>query len=171
MVDVGVLTEEERIELIDGELVMMASKGYAHELIRLTLTEMLMDAKPKDLLVALEPTLQLSDNVIVDPDIVVFPRTSLVRSAEGFVRPARGSILLAIQFGVSSLRYDKLVKAALYARHGMREYWVIDANERTTWVHTGPSQDGWSSVVERRSIETLTTPAVPGFSIRLDAIG
>jgi Uma2 family endonuclease len=171
MVDAGVLTEEERIELIEGELVMMASKGYAHELIRFALTEMLMSAKPKDLMVAAEPTLQLSDNVIVEPDIAVFARASLTKSDEGFVRPAQGGVLLVIEIAVSSLRYDKLVKAALYARLGIREYWVIDANERTAWVHTGGSAEGWSSVAERRSDEPLSTPALPGLAIHLDAIG
>jgi len=44
---------------------------------------------------------------------------------------------------------------------------LIDANERVTWVHTGPTGDGWSSIVERGPSETLTTPALPNFSIRL----
>jgi hypothetical protein len=43
-----------------------------------------------------------------------------------------------------------------------REFWVIDANERVTWVHTNPRKDGWGSVVERRPDETLTTSAIPG---------
>ena len=48
---------------------------------------------------------------------------------------------------------------------------MIDANERTTWVHTGPSGDGWSSIVERGPQDALTTTALPGFSIRLGEIG
>ena len=47
---------------------------------------------------------------------------------------------------------------------------VIDAHERVTWVHTGPTGDTWSSIVERGRSETLTTPVLPGFAIKLGAI-
>jgi hypothetical protein len=52
----------------------------------------------------------------------------------------------------------------------VREFWVIDANERTTWVHTGPSGDVWSSVVKYGPQNALTASALPGFSIRLGEI-
>ena len=48
---------------------------------------------------------------------------------------------------------------------------MIDANERITWVHTGPSGEGWSSIVERGPQDALTTPALPGLSLQLDEIG
>ena len=47
---------------------------------------------------------------------------------------------------------------------------MIDANERITWVHTGPAGEGWSSIVERGPQDLLTTDALPGFSIRLGEI-
>jgi hypothetical protein len=47
---------------------------------------------------------------------------------------------------------------------------VIEANERTTWVHTGASGDAWSSIIEHGPHDALTTSAPPGFSIRLSEI-
>jgi hypothetical protein len=47
---------------------------------------------------------------------------------------------------------------------------VVDANERTTFVHTGPSGDGWSSIVKYGPQDALTTSALPAFSIRLGEI-
>ena len=44
---------------------------------------------------------------------------------------------------------------------------MIDANERVTWTHTGPSGDRWSLIARRDPTETLTTPALPNFLIRL----
>jgi len=80
----------------------------------------------------------------------------------------RGDCLLVIEVAVSSLNYDKKTKARLYAALGVREFWVVDANERISWVHTGPRDDGsWSSIVEHGPEEILTTPALPGFSISL----
>ena len=68
------------------------------------------------------------------------------------------------------MAYDRKVKAPLYSRHGIREFWVIDANERIAWGHTQPSGEAWGSIVERGPNETLTTPALPGFALRLAAI-
>ena len=71
----------------------------------------------------------------------------------------------------TSLAYDKTLKAPLYARHRVGEYWVIDANERVTWVHTEPKSGRWSSIGKRGPQNALTTLVLPGFSIRLDEIG
>jgi Uma2 family endonuclease len=79
--------------------------------------------------------------------------------------------LLLIEVADSSLQYDRRIKARFYACHGISEFWVIDANERITWIHSGPSGDGWSSILERAPSELLTTPALPNFSIRLADIG
>jgi Uma2 family endonuclease len=79
--------------------------------------------------------------------------------------------LLLIEVAASSLSYDSRLKARLYARYGIREFWVIDANERITWIHTGPSGETWSSIVERGPNDALTTPALPSFSMRLGEIG
>jgi Uma2 family endonuclease len=75
-----------------------------------------------------------------------------------------------IEVAASSLAYDKGLKARLYARHRVKEFWVVDANAGVTWVHTGPAGDGWSSIIERGPNEVLTTPTLPGFSIRLDEL-
>ena len=83
----------------------------------------------------------------------------------------RGGCLLLIEVAASSLSYDRGQKAKLSAAPGVREFSVVDANERITWIHTGPSENSWSSTVERGPLETLTTPAVPGLAIRLSEIG
>jgi Uma2 family endonuclease len=88
----------------------------------------------------------------------------------GFAQLDRGEAFLVIEVAVSSLAYDKSLKARLYARHKVREFWVIDANAGTTWVHTGPSGDAWTSIVEHGPQDALTTATLPSFSIRLSEI-
>jgi Uma2 family endonuclease len=170
MIDAGVIHEDEQIELIEGELVMMAAKGFAHDLIRNALTVAIARALPEGVMMGAEMTLQFSDNTILEPDITVYKRTALMRSEANFSQLGPGDIELAIEVASSSLAYDKKVKAELYAGYHVKEFWVIDANERITWVHTGPSAHGWSSIVERAPGETLTTPAMPGFAIRLGEV-
>src|SRR4051812_16188897 len=93
------------------------------------------DARPKDMRVASEPTLQFADNVIAEPDIAVFLRAAIPESSAGFVRLPTGSVMLVVEIAVTSLRGDKTRKAALYARHGVRELWVVDANEQGLDLH------------------------------------
>lgn len=172
MVDAGVIGEEEKFELIEGEIVMNAAKSAAHDNIKNALSMAFAKHVSDELYVGVESTLQLAPDILVDPDIAITSR-GIYKTAEprGFASPQAKDVLLVVEIAVSSMDYDRKVKSRIYARHGIREYWVIDALERITWVHAGPSGDGWSSIVERGSAETLTTSAVPGFAIRLDQIG
>jgi Uma2 family endonuclease len=166
MIEAGVIGEDEKFELIEGEIVMMAAKGVAHERIKSALSVAVVRALPDDLTVGVAVTLRLTDTVMLEPDIAVFPNELFKKSSQGFARLDPGEAHLVIEVAASSLAYHKGLKARLYARHGVREYWVVDANARSTWVHTGASGDAWSTVVMRGPQEALTTPALPGFSIR-----
>jgi Uma2 family endonuclease len=167
MVEAGVIAEDEKIELIEGEIVVMSAKGYAHDYIKNALNIAIVRALPENMMVGVEMTVQFTDNTILEPDIAVFARSLLIKSAENFSFLGAGALSLAIEVAASSLTYDKGLKARLYARHRVHEFWVVDANERVTWVHTGPTEDGWSSIVERGPNDTLTTPALPNFGIKL----
>jgi Uma2 family endonuclease len=171
MADAAVIAQDERIELIGGDLFVMAAKGYAHEVVKQALVRATVQAAPDEISVGVEMTLEFSRDTLLEPDIVVFPRDRLKKSNSGFGRLDGADCLLVIEVAASSLNYDKELKALLYATLGVREFWVIDANERLAWVHTGPSGDGWSSIVERGPTETLTTQALPGLAVRLGEIG
>jgi Uma2 family endonuclease len=171
MIEAGILREDERFELVEGEIVMMAAKGIMHERMKSALTIAVVRALPHDLTLGVAITLRLTDTVMLEPDIAVFPKELLTRSSTGFARLDPGEAHLVIEVAVTSLAYDRGLKARLYARHGVREFWVVDANERITWVHTGPSGEAWSSVVKHGPQDALATSALPGFSIRLGEIG
>jgi Uma2 family endonuclease len=168
MIDIGIMREDERFELIGGEIVMMTPAGFAHELLKSTLMMAIARVVPSESRLVVECGLELDDDVLVQPDLAVMQRTGFKQSAAGFVRPE--GIQLVIEVAASRIAYDRGLKARLYARHGIREFWVIDASERVAWVHTGPSGETWSSIIERGPNDALTTPALPGFSIRLGDI-
>jgi Uma2 family endonuclease len=169
MIEAGVIHEDEKFELIEGEIVMMAAKGIAHERIKSALTVAISRALPDDLTIGVEATLQLTNTVMLEPDLAVFPK-ELFKKSTRFAQLDPGEADLIVEVAASSLAYDKGLKARLYARHGVKEFWVIDANTRSTWVHAGPSGDRWSSITERNPLDSLTTPTLPGFSIRLGEI-
>jgi len=169
MIDAGIIAEDEKFELVEGEIVMMAAKGLAHERVKSALTIAVVRALPDHLTVGVEATLRLTDTIMLEPDIAVFPKELFGRPTR-FAQLNRGEAQLVIEVAASSLAYDKGLKARLYARHRVREFWVIDADARTTWIHTGPNGDEWTSIVECGAKDALTTPALPGFLLRLDAI-
>jgi Uma2 family endonuclease len=171
MIEAGIIGEDEKFELIEGEIVMSAAKGIAHERIKSALIIAVVRALPEHLTVGVAATLRLTDTIMLEPDIAVFAKELFKKSAAGFAKLDPGEAHLVIEVAASSLAYDKGLKARLYARHRVREFWVVDANELTTFVHTGPSGDGWSSVVRRGPDDALTTATLPGLSIRLDEIG
>jgi Uma2 family endonuclease len=170
MMEAGILGEDENFELIEGDLVMAAAKHVGHDKIRFVLNRMFNRVAPEDVFVALEPSLQLAKDVLLEPDIVLIRESVYDAGAKTFAKPRPEDIRLVVEVSASSLSYDRGIKARLYARHRIPEYWVIDAAERKTFVHTGPSGDAWSSILERGPMDLLTTAALPGFSIRLGDI-
>ena len=167
MVEVGIIAENERIELIEGELVVNAAKSVGHDNIKNALTTAFARAVSDDVYVGVEATIQLADDILVEPDITLILRSVYKADPKSFARPRPEHVLLLVEVAVSSMTYDRVVKARLYARFGIQEFWIIDANERVAWVHTGPSGDGWSSIVKYGADEVLTTSALPGLSVRL----
>jgi len=161
MQDAGIISEDENFELVEGEIVPMRPKYSAHERIKSEVAMALVRACPVELIVGFESSIFFSDNTFLEPDLCLYPRRLQSQDVRG------PDILLAIEVAASTLAYDRGLKARLYARFGVRELWVIDANARLTWAHTGPTETGWTHVVEISPEELLTTPAVPGFSMNL----
>jgi Uma2 family endonuclease len=164
MQDAGILSEDEDFELIEGEIVPMHAKTHMHELIKSSLTIGIARALPDHLWLGVETTIYLSANTFVEPDLVIYPRGAKLEEVKG------SDILLAIEVAVTSLSYDRGLKARLYARHGVNELWVIDAERRRTFVYSGPESAGWRRMAERSRDEALTSAALPGFSAELGAI-
>jgi Uma2 family endonuclease len=170
MIDAGVIAEDERFELIGGELVVMAAKSYAHEIIKTALVKAFVLSAQPDVKVGVEMSIQFSSEILLEPDIAILSNEAIRESNAGYVDVASGGCLLIVEVAQSSLGYDKETKASLYARFGVREFWVIDANKRTAWIHTDPTSTGWSKLVERSADDVLTTSALPNLSIKLSEI-
>lgn len=162
MVAAGVMEDDERVELIGGELVPMSPKGNRHEVVKVALLDRWYRARPDTCMLAPETTFRLSEDTYLEPGVVIYDRASGLKGLTG------ASVLLVVEIADSSLRYDIGRKAALYASFGVRELWVIDALKLTTRVFRGPSNDGYreSQVVAADDTTTpIVAPAV--FALRL----
>jgi Uma2 family endonuclease len=165
MVAGGVMDEDERVELIGGELVPMSPKGDRHEVVKVALLRRWYRAAPDDYDLAPETTFQFSDDTYLEPDVVIYSR------AEGLASLSGPTALLVVEIADSSLRYDMGRKAALYASFAVRELWVIDAVKLTARVFRAPSDKGYSQTADFSASERLIPLFAPeAFALRLDEL-
>lgn len=144
MVQAGIIDEDERFELIDGDVVPMSPKGIRHEVVKASLTKWWMKRLPDGVEFAQETTFRLGDSGFLEPDFVFF--ASATRLAG--LKPS--TCMLAVEVADTSLRYDTGRKAAIYAEHGVRELWAINATTLQTHIFRQPSPEGY---LERRVVE------------------
>jgi Uma2 family endonuclease len=164
MLRAGIIEENERFELIGGEVVPMSPKGARHEMVKIELNRFLQKAVSDDVSVAPETTLRLDDKSFVEPDFCVYPR----RIAPGDMRGH--DVLLAIEVADTSLRYDLGRKIGVYAAYGIPEVWVIDALGLVTHVHRALGAEGYREVVERSADDELAAYRVD-IRVRLADLG
>jgi Uma2 family endonuclease len=165
MVAKGILGENERFELIGGEVVPMSPKGARHELVKIALNRFFQRAAPDHLEVAPETTLRLDKDTFVEPDFCVFPRGIDLKKLNG------DAVLLAVEVADSSLAYDTDRKSRIYALHGVREAWVINANTLTTRVFRQVAPRGYRSVRSRPYGRRLEPEHAPELAVSLSDLG
>lgn len=147
----------EPIELVEGQLVRMAPQGDAHWLVVARLTRLLVEAIPADEgTVSVQGPLAADDLSEPEPDVYV--TTPEHRRRPGL--PTTAS--LVIEVAASSRGYDLSVKADLYARVGIDDYWVVDLVAGRVVVHRAAGPTGYGSVrtIERGVVTALHHPTV-----------
>jgi Uma2 family endonuclease len=133
--DAGIIKPRDHIELIDGELMTMAPMGSWHAATVALLHETLLLGLAGRAIVSSQTPLVLDVYSEPEPDLMVLrPRADRYRDA----LPGPGDVLLLIEVGDTTAHYDRGVKAALYARHGIPALWVVDRQNRVVWVHGRP---------------------------------
>ena len=160
----GILTEDDRVELIGGEIVPMAAKGIAHENVSGDLHDWLVDHLPKDLRVCVELGWRPGGSTYCEPDLLVLPRR--------FRTPSKASgseALLVIEIADTTLKKDLGSKAALYAGVGVREYWVVNAFTLDTHVPLAPDPAArrWGAKRKVAPSRRLAATLVPQIALRL----
>lgn len=161
MVQAGIIEEDERFELIGGEVVPMSPKGIRHELLKVALARYWGRLMPDDIFLAQETTFRMSDDTYVEPDFVFY------RRADGLAKLSPETALLAVEVADTSLAYDRGRKARIYAAFGVRELWVMNADKLVTHVYRTPGIEGYSDLRDVASDGALAPDFAPGLAVRL----
>ena len=160
----GIDREPERLELIDGELVPMHAKGGRHEWVRGELQNHIAEILPKGYRLYNEPGWRPGGELYLEPEMIVC-KAGFQASA---VPP--GDVLLLIEVADTSFSYDTATKAKIYARLGVREYWVVNAKTLETIVHLEPGEHGYGKITTFAASETLAPLALPALTVTLGAL-
>jgi len=165
MVAAGIIGQDERFELIGGEVVPMSPKGAWHDNVKIEVNAHLQRTVPGDLRVAQETTLRLDESAFLEPDFIVFPRSVPLEDLCAF------NVLLALEIADSSLAYDIGRKISIYAAYGMAEVWVIDARRLVTHVFRALGAEGYRQIAERPADFDLAPWRAEEIRLNLAALG
>ena len=167
MGEAGILSEDDRVELIEGELIAMAPIGSDHSGTVNGLTRLLVLNVGNGGVVAVQNPVRLSDHTEPQPDFSVMrPRADNYRRSH----PRPEDVLLIVEIAHSSLNYDRAIKRPLYARHGIPEYWVVDLAAGEVEVCRDPKGDTYAFVSRIGRGGVLEPALLPGVAISVAAI-
>jgi Uma2 family endonuclease len=167
MVETGVLTKYDRVELIEGDMINEPGINPPHSAIMARLTELLVLSVGRSVTVSPCGTVRLGDFSVPQPDLMLLTRR------EDFYfgrRPTASDVLLLIEVSDSSFAYDQSTKRALYARYGVQEYWVVDVQGERVFVYGEPAGEGYARVVECTRADIVSPRAVPAVQIQVGTL-
>jgi Uma2 family endonuclease len=167
MIQVGILDENDRVELIRGQLVAKMSIGDEHAACVKRLNRQFANSAGARAIVGVQDPVRLTDSV-PEPDISLLqPRADFYASGA----PTPADVLLVVEVADSSLDYDRGVKGPLYAENGIAEYWIANLEDRCLEVHRQPRSDGtYADVRTLRPGDTADIVALPGVSVAVSDI-
>jgi Uma2 family endonuclease len=168
MAEAGILGEDDRIELIDGELIDMAPIGQDHASSVNSLNEALVLAFTGRAIISPQNPVRLDRFNEPQPDFAVFrSRADNYRTGE---RPGPADVLLLIEVADSSLRFDRTIKLPLYARAGIAEVWIIDLMRRVLNAYRRPAGDGYDEMTTHQPGDSVGLALAPDIRIPLDRV-
>ncbi len=166
MIQFGIIDESHRVEFIRGEVLDKMSIGDPHAACVKGLNRWFGKHLPDVVLLGIQDPIRLTDSR-PEPDVsLLVPRDDLYVSSA----PQPADIYLLIEVADSSIDFDRDIKGPLYAENGIREYWIVNLNDRTLEVYRQPGPAGYAEVrvLQRGDRTDLTT--FPNLSLDVDSL-
>ena len=169
--DYRLTPDDVRYELLDGELVMSPAPRLSHQMTCMelgALLHMFVKARGLGQVFSAPCDVVLSDTDVVQPDLlfVANERAHMLLDGDNVQGPPD---LVVEILSPSTAEGDRTLKRALYAQHGVREYWLVDPDAKTVTVLLLGAA-GFTVAARYGADQTLTSPTLPGFTANLDDI-
>jgi Uma2 family endonuclease len=163
MAEAGILREDDRVELIEGEIVQLPPTGGIHRGVVDRLTRAFTRALDSDeVYFSIQNPVRLGQYSEPQPDFLVLKlRAEFIPDGH----PGPGDVFLLIEVSDSTLRYDQRVKIPLYARASIPEVWIVDIDARTVQVYRQPSSGQYTVEESFRPGDLLAPQAFPNVRV------
>jgi Uma2 family endonuclease len=165
MAEAGILHEDDRVELIEGDVVEMTPIGSRHMRCVNELNWLLSRGLGDEVRVSVQNPLRLGERLEPQPDLAVIRARDYAGSL-----PGPEDVLLLIEVSDTTLRYDREVKLPLYPRAGIPEVWILDLPNDAIERHNEPFGDGYRRTERPQRGETLVSEALPGLTVPVDGV-
>jgi len=165
MAEAGILGEDDRVELIEGEIVEMSPLGPKHMRSVNRLTHIVVPQLGSDAEISVQNSIRLSTDGEPQPDVAV-----LSRQRDQDTVPLPTDVFLVIEVADSSRDYDRNVKLPMYAAAGIPEAWLFDLVAEIAERHSDPWEGRYRVVAHARRGESLTSTVLPGLTIAVDDV-
>jgi Uma2 family endonuclease len=166
LADAGVFVEDDRVELIEGEIIHMTPIGSRHAACVARLTA-LLSSSHGDAILWVQNPLHLGERSELQPDVALLrPRADYYAQAH----PEPEDVFLVIEVADASAVNDREVKLPLYVRAGIAEVWLVDLSAERVEVYRKPAPHGYQ---ERRTVERghqLAPQTLPALELSVDAV-
>jgi Uma2 family endonuclease len=166
MIEAGVFQEDDRLELVDGEIVEMSPIGSRHAACVRKLNLLLRSVGDRAFVDVQNP-LGISEDNDFYPDVVLL-KPSADNYASGI--PGASDALLVIEVADTTLRFDRSIKKPRYAAAGAPELWIVDLEGSRVWVHRKPLEGDYGEVFEARPGDVLRVPGMPDVEINVSEL-
>lgn len=158
LIEHGLISEDDQVELIEGILVAMSPQSSRHAEIIIQLTRIFIEGLGGRASVRAQTPIALSDTSEPEPDL------ALVAPGDYFeAHPT--TAWLVIEVAGDSLRKDRVLKNRLYSASGIPEYWIINVPAREIEVYREPSPDGYRTVTHHTPGEHIACLQFPDVDI------
>ena len=167
MATAGIFDEDERVELLDGEIVEMAAIGSRHMACVNRLTYLFGPFAPSRFILSVQNSVRVSESFEPQPDVV------LLRLRPDFyvgAVPRPEDVLLIVEVADSSLGYDRGTKLRQYAEAGIPEVWVANLRRPSVTQHRDPQAGRYQQVAIFRRGSGISPLAFPDIELRVEDI-
>jgi Uma2 family endonuclease len=161
MIELGMLEDYEKAEIIEGELIRKMTIGDRHAAIVNFLTRFFVKNVSDDILVSVQNPVRLSDYNEPEPDVTLAD----LRKYDGKRHPQPSEIILIVEVSDSTLKYDRNVKLALYAEAEIPEVWIVNLPNDIIEVHQKLSVGIYQLAKIFKRGEILSSEVLPDLSI------
>lgn len=154
MAQAGILGEDDRVELVHGEIVEMTPIGSRHHACVMRLNQMLVGFSGEDYIVSVQGPLRVDENSEPQPDVALLRRRADFYAGR---LPAPEDTLIVIEVSETTLSYDRNVKLPLYGRAGVPEVWIVDLAGEKIELYANPgagkARSGFYTIVREHGLQ------------------